>query len=366
MAKAAAHHRKANKLRQHLRADKAGSHPGTMQYVGPRRPEETLATLIEFGPEENDFIETRFTSLEEGKTFERTHQTFWLNLHGLANLELLKYVGKRFNLHPLTMEDILHTEQRPKVEVYPGYLFIVARLASVDADGVLCSEQVSIVLGHGFVLTFQEKPTGTFTGIRDSLKNAQSQVRKLGADYLVYSLLDKLVDRYFSVLESIGDRIESVDDQIAAGPVPDHLTDIQELRRGMLGIKRGLWPLREVVNVLQRDDADFFHEETQLYLRDVYDHTVQLIESTEALRELVGNLQDSYLSLQSHRMNLQMRMLTVITTVFMPLTLIAGIYGMNFEFMPELHWRGGYFAALGLMAAITVGLIAFFRRKQWF
>ncbi|AOY02360.1 magnesium and cobalt transport protein CorA [Jeongeupia sp. USM3] len=337
-----------------------------MQYVGPRRPEDTLATLIEFGPDDNDFIETRFTSLEEGKVFERTHQTFWLNLHGLANLELLKFVGKRFGLHPLTMEDIVHTEQRPKVEVYPGYLFIVARLASVDADGMLCSEQVSIVVGRGYVLTFQEQPTGTFSSIRDSLKNAQSQVRKLGADYLVYSLLDKLVDRYFSVLETIGDRIELVDDQIAAGPVPDHLTDIQELRRSMLGIKRGLWPLREVINVLQRDDADFFREETQLYLRDVYDHTVQLIESTEALRELVGNLQDSYLSLQSHRMNLQMRMLTVITTLFMPLTLIAGIYGMNFDVMPELRWRWGYFGALGMMAVVAGGLIVFFRRKRWF
>ncbi|BCL77434.1 magnesium and cobalt transport protein CorA [Jeongeupia sp. HS-3] len=366
MAKAAANHRKTNKLRQHLRADKAGQHPGTLQYVGPRRPEETLATLIEFGPNADDFIETRFTSLEDGKVFKPTHTTFWLNLHGLADLDLLKYVGQRFNLHPLTMEDILHTEQRPKVEVYPGYLYIVARLASVDADGFLCSEQVSIVLGHGFVLTFQEKPTGTFNGIRDSLKNAQSQVRKLGADYLVYLLLDKLVDRYFGVLEAMGDQIEHIDDQIAAGPVPDHLNEIQSLRRSMLSVKRGLWPLREVVNILQRDDADFFHQETQLYLRDVYDHTVQLIESTEALRELVTSLQDSYLSMQSHRMNMQMRMLTVITTVFMPLTLIAGIYGMNFEYMPELRWRVGYFWALGLMVAVTVGLITFFRRKQWF
>ncbi|WP_255991595.1 magnesium/cobalt transporter CorA [Chitinolyticbacter albus] len=337
-----------------------------MRYVGPHQPEATLATLIEFGPNDGEFLETCFTSLEEGRRYEPTYKTFWLNLHGLGDVELLKYIGKRFNLHPLVMEDILNTEQRPKVEVYPGYLFVTARLVHSTDDGLIGSEQIAIVLGRGFVLTFQEKPTGTFDNIRVALKSAQSQVRALGADYLVYSLLDKLVDRYFGVLETMGERIELLDDEITAGPLPAHLNDIQCLRRALLTVKRGLWPTREMVNVLQRDEPDFFHAETQLYLRDVYDHCVQLIESTEALRDLLGSLQDTHLALQSHRMNLQMRVLTAITTVFMPLSLIAGIYGMNFDVMPELHWRWGYFGVLGGMALLALMLIGFFRLRRWF
>ncbi len=366
MAKKRPNADRQSRLRHHPRADKAGSPPGTMRYVGPREAEATLATLIEFGPSESEFLETCFTSLEEGKRYEPTYKTFWLNLHGLGNVELLKYIGKRFNLHPLVMEDILNTEQRPKVEIYPGYLFITARLVHSEPEGLIGSEQIAIVLGRGYVLTFQEKPTGTFESIRGALKSAQSQVRALGADYLVYSLLDKLVDRYFGVLETLGERIEQLDDDISAGPLPAQLNDIQSLRRALLSIKRGLWPTREMVNVLQRDEPDLFHAETQLYLRDVYDHCVQLIESTEALRDLLGSLQDTHLALQSHRMNLQMRMLTAITTIFMPLSLIAGIYGMNFDVMPELHWHWGYYGVLGAMAALALMLIGFFRIRRWF
>ncbi|KAF0813738.1 Cobalt/magnesium transport protein CorA [Andreprevotia sp. IGB-42] len=347
------------------RADKAGTQAGTLQYVGAKEAEQTYATLIEFGPKEGDFIETRFTSLDEGRDFRPRFETLWLNLHGLGNLEILKFVGRRFGLHPLVLEDILNTEQRPKVEAYPGYFFVTARLIRICEDGSLDSEQVSIVVMRGVVLTFQEQPTGTFDGIRESLKTGQSQIRKLGADYLVYALLDKLVDRYYVVLEQLGERIENLEDAIYAGAQSSHLTEIQELRRKLLYLKRGLWPMREVVNVLQRDEPDFFHEETQLYLRDVYDHTVQLIESTDSLRDLIGGLQDAYASLQSQRMNEQMRVLTTITTIFMPLTLVAGIYGMNFEHMPELKWHYGYFYALALMGVITVVLGGYFWIRRW-
>jgi magnesium transporter len=223
-----------------------------------------------------------------------------------------------------------------------------------------------IVLGSRYVLTVQEKPTGTFNAIRDSLKAGQPQIRKLGADYLVYALLDKLVDRYFGALEALGEHIEKLEEDIETGPTPAHLRRIQKLRRTLHYLKRGLWPLREVINALQRDEADRFHEETQLYLRDVYDHTIQLIESVETLRELVGALQETYLSLQSHQTNMQMRMLTAITTVFMPLTLIAGIYGMNFKFIPELEWRWGFYLVLGTMLLIGCALGVYFRRRNWF
>lgn len=347
-------------------AAKAGCAPGTLIYVGDNEASETLATLIEYGEDRSDYRETSFTSLEEGRSFEPTYHTLWLNLHGLSNINLLRLVGARFRLHPLVLEDILHTGQRPKVEVYPDYLFITARLVHVSPEGEIGSEQVSMVLGERYVLTIQEKSTGTFNAIRDSLKTGQAQIRKLGADYLVYALLDKLVDRYFSVLEILGECIEKLEEEIASGPMPAHLHRIQNLRRTLHYLKRGLWPLREVINTLQRDEADRFHSETQLYLRDVYDHTIQLIESVETLRDLVSGLQDTYLSLQSHQTNMQMRMLTAITTVFMPLTLIAGIYGMNFKFIPELEWRWGFYTVLAGMLLIGSALALFFRRRQWF
>lgn len=360
------HEAARRKLRTVPTASKAGTAPGTLQYVGPQSADETLATLIEYGEGSDYFHETHFSSLEEGESYQPRFPLLWLNLHGLANIDLLKVVGRRFGLHPLVLEDILNTEQRPKVEVFPGYIFICARLVSVNAEGDMSSEHVSMVLGKNYVLTFQEKPSGTFNQIREGLKSSQSQLRRFGTDYLVYTLLDKLVDRYFLVLEAISDRCEDLDDAIASGPDPLQLQEIQALRRTMQYLKRGLWPLREVMNTLQRDEADFFRDETQLYLRDVYDHVVQMIESGEALRDLINSLQDNYMSLQANRMNIEMRRLTVLTTIFMPLTLIAGIYGMNFEVMPELHWRWGYFAVLGMMAVLGVGLTLFFRAKRWF
>jgi magnesium transporter len=360
------HETARRKLRAVPTASKVGMAPGTMQYVGPREADQTLASLIEYGPEPDAFYEKHFTSLEEGQGYHPQHPLLWLNLHGLANIALLKVVGRRFGLHPLVLEDILNTEQRPKVEIFNGYVFICIRLVSVNEEGEVSSEHVSMVLGKNYVLTFQEKPSGTFQQIREGLKSSQSQLRRFGSDYLVYTLLDKLVDRYFLVLEAINERCEDLDDVISLGPKPVQLQEIQALRRTMQYVKRGLWPLREVMNTLQRDEADFFRDETQLYLRDVYDHVVQMIESGEALRDLVNSLQDNYMSLQSNRMNIEMRRLTVLTTIFMPLTLIAGIYGMNFEFMPELHWKWGYFAVLGVMSVIGLGLGLFFRAKRWF
>jgi len=340
--------------------------PGTLLYVGKELTQPTLATLTEFGPEPDDLHESALVDVQCHLPAPREGHTIWINVHGLANTEFVKTIGRHFGLHPLVQEDILNTEQRAKVEVYQGYLFITARLVHADETANIESEQISIVLGPHYVLTFQERPTGSFKGIREALQNEQSQLRRLGADYLVYSLLDKLVDRYFTVLEAVGERIEAVEDSFEDGPGPDHLGEIQSLRRSLLAVKRGLWPLREMINTLQRDEPDFFRNETQLYLRDVYDHTVQLIESVEALRDLVGSLQDTYLSLQSHRMNLQMRVLTVITTIFMPLSLLAGIYGMNFENIPELHTHNGYFVLIGVMFAIALALTGFFKYRRWF
>jgi len=346
-------------------AAKAGLEPGTLQYVGSHKAEDSFATLIEYGTQVGDYRQTRFTDPQEGRKYQPKYQSLWLNLHGLGNLELLKVVGERFRLHPLVLEDILNTEHRPKVDTYPGYLFITTRLVFLNDAGQLGSEQVSIILGTRHVLTFQEKPTGTFSAIREALKKNESQVRKLGGDYLVYLLLDKLVDRYYTVLEQLGERVELLEDEIVSAPSPGHFLQVQEYRRMLQYLKRGLWPLREVVNTLLRNESGLFATETLLYLRDVYDHVVQLLESMEALREIVTAAQETCLSLQSQHLNVQMRRLTALTAVFMPLSLIAGIYGMNFDFMPELHWHLGYFAVLSGMGLIGLVLGWVFWRRKW-
>ncbi|MDK2122835.1 magnesium/cobalt transporter CorA [Parachitinimonas caeni] len=343
---------------------KAGLPPGSLVHVGEIKTSEPLATLIEYG--HDGYRETCFTSLEQGRGFQPQHPNLWLNIHGLHNIPLLEEVGRRFGLHPLVLEDILNTGQRPKVDVYDGYSYIVARLIHFDNDRrCLSSEQISIVLGRNFVLTFQEKPTGTFTELRERLKVGGTQVASSGPDYLVYSLLDKVIDRYFKVVEDIGEEIELLEDEVSVKAQTSVLTRIHSLRQEMLGLKRALWPMREVLNTLQRDEPDLFSKETQLYLRDVYDHTIHLIESLETLRDLIAGLLDIFMSAQGHRLNLEMRFLTVITTIFMPLTLISSIYGMNFEFMPELHWRWGYFGVLALMAFLAAAMGIFFWRKKW-
>ncbi|GLR15093.1 magnesium and cobalt transport protein CorA [Chitinimonas prasina] len=349
---------KKRRLLAHHAAKPAGNHVDAQA--------ETLATLIEYGPDEHDLRETCFTSLAQGQGFQPSHGTLWLNIHGLGNHALLQEVARRFKLHPLTLEDILNTGQRSKVETFEHYLYIVAKLARFDdASGCVLTEQISIVLGRGWVLTFQEHPSGTFGEVRDQLRKGAGQVRRLGADYLVYALLDKLVDRYFGVLEALGERVETLEDVVLESPKPEVLTHIHALRREMLYLRRALWPMREVLNALQRDDADFFLSETQIYLRDVYDHAVHLIEAQEMLRDMIGSLTDFYMSNQGNRLNREMRMLTVIATIFMPLTFIAGVYGMNFEYMPELKWHYGYATVLALMATLGLGMGLFFWRRRW-
>lgn len=355
--------RAKNRPRLTPRIAQAGAQPAAAADAG----QPPIATLIEYGPDERDYRETRFTSLVQSETFEPLHKTLWLNVHGLHDPALLKAVGERFKLHPLTLEDLCNTDQRSKVEAFDHYLYIVAKIISYDAaQGAIITEQISIILGRGFVLTFQEKPTGTFNDLREGLRHCRGLVRRFGADYLVYSLLDKLVDRYFGVLETLGEQVEALEDEVThPQPRNDTLKSIHALRREMLSLRRALWPIREVLNALQRDDADYFGDETQLYLRDVYDHTVHLIESLESLRDLIGSLIDLFMSAQGIRLNKEMRLLTVIATIFMPLTFVTSLYGMNFENMPELKVHNGYYYVLGLMAAMLLGMCWLFWRRRW-
>ncbi len=346
------------------RSDKAGLPAGSLVHLGERKTEQTTVTLITYDAEGID--ETRLEDLAACRECQIGREKFWLNVHGLHEPELLQAIGRRFKLHPLVLEDILNTDQRPKVDDYGDYLYLVARIFVYDtATQTVSSEQVSFVLGGNYVLSFQERPNGNFAQVREWLRANRDRIRQLGIDYLAYTLLDQVVDRYFSVLEQISDRAESLEDDLMQNPGAEQLIVLHQLKRETLDLRRAVWPQRELVNLLLRNDQRFFKPETQLYLRDIYDHTVHLIESLEAIRDLIAGLLDIYLSSVSNRVNEEVRALTVVALIFMPATLISGIFGMNFKWMPLLEDGSGFFYALLLMAMVAGGIGLIFWRRRW-
>jgi len=353
-------------MRKHnkRRSAKAGLPPGALIHIGDQKLERAVISLIEYSADE--LVETHFTSLEDAHAHRPRLPNLWLNVHGLHEPTVMTEIGERFHLHPLVLEDILNTDQRPKMDDYGDYLYLVARFFDFDAATMtVASEQVSLILGRNFVLTFQERPTGSFDPIRERLRQDRGQIRRRGTDYLAYSLLDAIIDRYFTVLEQIGERTEDLEDALLAKTHPQHLQTLHQLKRETLILRRAVWPLREVVNSLMRAESRFFQPETQPYLRDIYDHTVHVIESLEAIRDLIAGLLDIYLSSISNRVNQEVRALTVIALIFMPATLISGVFGMNFKVMPLLENPSGFATALGLMATVasTIGLV--FWHRKW-
>ncbi len=290
----------------------------------------------------------------------------WLNVHGVHDVDLIKQIGAIFKLHPLVIEDILNTEQRPKIDEFNDYIFLETRNFYYDKTTMSAnSEQISLVLGRNFLLTFQERATGAFEPIRERLRASRAQIRELGVDYLAYTLLDSVVDRYFKVLEEIDDDSEQLEDALLTNPTQSELNKIHQLKRVSVDLRRAVWPLREVINSLTRNEAGFFKPATLPYLRDIYDHTVNFIESLEAIRDNLGGLMDIYMTSVSQRVNLELRALTVVAMLFMPATLIAGIFGMNFTHMPWIDHYNGFWWALGIMAGIALLMILIFWRRQW-
>ena len=293
----------------------------------------------------------------------------WVDVQGLADVELIRGLGERYGLHPLTIADVVNAHQRPKLESHDDHLFIVLRLP--DRTEGLVTEQLSILLGRDFVLTFQERPGDCFDPVRERLRRPESPMRGRGVDYLAYALIDALVDSYFPLLESYGEQIESLEEQVLARPEPARVVQIQRLRRELLEVRRALWPQREVLSALLREDTPCIAPGTRLFLRDCADHTAQLLDMVEIHREVSSGLLDLHLSSVSTRMNEIMKVLTIIATIFIPLGFIAGLYGMNFDTevspfnMPELEWRFGYPFALALMLAVALGMLAYFWRKGW-
>jgi magnesium transporter len=341
-----------------------GASPGTVEYLGERRVERVRITALRFDGERCE--ERELASIDEALAFRDAPGVTWINVDGLHEPAVLERLGALFGLHPLTLEDIVSIHQRPKLDDYQEYLYIVLRALAYDAaSGHVQSEQVSLVLGRRFVLSFQETDTAVFRPVRERLSKGTGRLRSSGADYLAYALLDSVVDAYFEILESISQRIETLEDQLVASPSSNLLQSVHALKREMILLRKAVWPLREVVGGLERGESPLIQAGTRLFLRDIYDHTVQVIDAVESFRDMLSGLQDLYLSSLSHRMNEVMKILTIIATIFVPLTFLAGVYGMNFTHFPELKWKWGYLGFWLVSVAVGGSMLAYFRRKKW-
>ena len=346
------------------RAKKAGLPPGTLTYLGDKMGEKPVITFIDY--DESRIQEKEAVSIEECFPFKETPTVTWINIDGVHDVELIEKLGNHFELHPLIMEDIVNTQQRPKIDDSGSYIFIVLRMLQYDEDAKeVKSEQVSLILGANFVLSFQESVGDVFEPVRDRLRKNKGRIRKMGADYLAYTLLDAVVDNYFVAMEKLGEIIEDIEDTLVTQPTPNTLQTIHSLKSEAISLRKSVWPLREVISSLERAETPLIKKTTRIYLRDVYDHTIQVIDTVESFRDIVTGMLDIYLSSISNRMNEVMKVLTVFAAIFIPLTFIAGVYGMNFVSMPELSWRWGYPAVLILMSLVAAVLLLYFKRKKW-
>jgi len=304
---------------------------------------------------------------EECLPFKDKTNVTWINVDGIHEAETIEKMGQMFSLHPLLLEDIMNTDQRPKMESYDDYLFIVLKTLFYDEkEKSTITEQISIVLGTNYVISFQEQESNVFGPVTERLKNSKGKIRKMGADYLAYSLIDMIIDNYFIILEKFGERVDDLEVQLVTSPKTQILRSIQELKKKMIFLRRSVWPLREVISGMERGESSLIHPSTYVYLRDIYDHTIQAIDTIETYRDMLSDMLDIYLSSVSNKLNEVMKVLTVIATIFIPLTFIVGVYGMNFEHMPELKWRWGYPSIWLLMISIGVFMAFYFRKKKWF
>ena len=347
------------------RSRKAGLPPGTLVHIGEKKTGEVKIAVIDY--DEANFQESEVGTVEECFSFREKPTVTWINVEGVHKVEVVEKLGNCFGLHPLVLEDILNTDQRPKIEIYGDYVYIVLKmLYDGDLKRPIEAEQVSLILGSNFVISFQEGKEGdVFNPLRERIKGGKGLVRKMGSDYLVYSLIDTIVDHYFFILERLGEEIELLEEELVAHPTDTTLHRIRKIKNEVIFVRRVVWPLREVVSSLGRKESPLIQETTEVYLRDVYDHTIQVMDTIEVYREMLSGMLDIYLSSVSNRLNSVMKVLTIIATIFMPLTFIAGIYGMNFKYMPELGWRWGYPAVWLIVVIIGVSMLIYFKRKKW-
>jgi len=351
-------------LRMVPKSRKAGLPPGSVEYVGERKVERAEITIFDY--DADTYREKRGATVDECAPFKDSPSVTWINVDGVADTETIKALGERYDLHPLVLEDIVTPDQRPKMEDYGSYIYIVLNMLSRDpSTRAVQSEQISIVLGANYVLSFQEKPGDVFDPIRERIRNNKGRIRRMKADYLAYALIDTVVDHYFIIMETMEEWIEEIEEKLIDQPSKDIPAQINAVKRDLVYMRRSLWPLRELVSGLQRSESPLLDASLDVFLRDVYDHTIQVIETLETFRDILSGLIDIYMTSVSNRMNEIMKTLTIIATIFIPLTFIAGVYGMNFHYMPALDWRWGYYAVWGVMIALMVSLILYFRKRDW-
>jgi len=346
------------------RSVKSGLPPGTLVHIGDKSDKEVRISVISYSP--GGFEERHFDKVDQYLENPSDGSVVWVNVEGVHDIELIRALGQNHAFHPLVLEDIVNTVQRPKIEDYSDYLFIVLKMLRQSENVDFSSEQLSIILGPDYLFTFQEGIAGdAFESVRDRIRNDKGKIRTLGADYLAYSLIDAIVDGYFNVLEEFGERIIGVEDELTNTPDQRSLHRINVIKKEIIYLRKAVWPLREVISFLERGDSHLLHDTTRLYFRDVYDHTVQVIDTVETYRDLLSGMLDLYISSVSNRTNEVMKFLTVIGTIFMPLTFLVGVYGMNFKHFPELDWKNGYFILWGIMISMSLLMVAYFKKKRW-
>jgi magnesium transporter len=344
---------------------KTGMPPGSLIHIGEKKQEHTRITVMDY--EGDRFAEKTPEDVETVFPLRDEPTTSWINIDGLHDMGVIEKLGQHFLIHPLTLEDVVNTAQRPKLEEFDDYIYVVFKmLRYAPAENRVRAEQVSLVLGPHFLISFQEADGDVFEHVRERIRKGRGRIRRGGSDYLAYALIDAVVDNYFTILEHLGEKIETLETQLYDDDGgKDLLHDIFHLKQEMIYLRKQLWPLRETLSRFHKSDHTLVQEKNRVFFADVYDHLIQGVEVIESLRDVLSSLQDLLISMSGQRMNEVMKVLTIIATIFIPITFVAGIYGMNFEVMPELKWRWGYFAVWGLFGAIAAGMLIYFRRRKW-
>lgn len=343
---------------------KKGKAPGTITYMGNREKEESTVKVIEY----NSNIEQEFMpkTIAEIDTHKNHDTVTWIDIAGLSDEDFIEKLGKQFHLNPLILEDTLNVSQRPKIDEYETYIFGIFKMLYLNDDQELVVEHLALVLLDDSVLVFQEDPMhDVFDGIRERIRSNTGRLRHSGADYLFFAILDSVIDNYFLVLENIDHKIEILEEEVYDNPTPDTAKKIQQVKKEVLKVRRYIFPVKELVNRLIDTESPLITKDTKLFLRDALDHSIEINESLQIYREMSMSLMEMYMSNMSNKMNEVMKVLTIMASIFIPLTFIAGIYGMNFDNMPELHWEYGYYMVWGLMIILFLGMMVYFKRKQW-
>ncbi|WP_338733495.1 magnesium/cobalt transporter CorA [Mangrovimonas cancribranchiae] len=351
--------KRTSKYKKHV-----GQVPGAIVYTGDKISEKLFIESFDYNSEQA--IEAELKNVEEAFKYKASNTITWINLNGLNHIDEIEKIGTHYNLHPLILEDIVNTSQRPKIDEYDDYIFISLKMLYYNTNEDVVIEQVSFIMGENYVLTFQESEGDVFDTVRERIRNGKGRIRTSSSDYLLYALIDAIVDHYYIVSETLGNKIEDIEDVLFEGAAADNISQqVLNLKKELLKVRRAIFPLREIINRIEKSETKFIQKKTIQFYRDIYDHIIQLSDTIDIYREMIWSLMDLYMTNISNRMNEVMKVLTIIATIFIPLTFIAGIYGMNFDNMPELHYNNAYYIVWGIMIIIFLGMIYYFRRKKW-